>query len=212
MASATDVKTLSLEKGLNLLHTGKGHHGDHGEEGHDHSGIDPHVWLDLDNDIKMIEMIRDKLVTLYPKHSMYFQENASLMKEAFTKLKKSYSQGLQRCDQEMLLVGHDAFGYMKKKYDFETESIMGVFAHSRPNAAKIAALTNMIKAKKLHYLFTDPIESSKSASQLANDMNLMLEPLYTLGNISLSDEQKGEDMMTLLYLNLIQLRKGLECQ
>ena len=202
LSAATNVKVLALEEGLSLIHTGEDHH----------TGINPHVWLDFDNDIKMVEMIRDTLATLYPKYSVNFLKNASLLIEKFEKLKEVYSQGLKQCDKQILLVGHDAFGYMEKRYGFETESIMGVFAHSRPNAAKIVALSNLIKSEKLHYLFSDPVESSKSASQLAMDMNLTLEPLYTLGNISLVDEQKGEDMISLLYLDLVQFRKGLECQ
>ncbi len=204
LAAATSVKILSMEKNLTLIHTGEDHH----HEG----GINPHVWLDFDNDIKMIQMISDRLGELYPQQKAYFMKNASAMQERFKKLQQSYAEGLKQCDKQMLLVGHDAFGYMEKHYGFETESIMGVFAHSRPNAAKMAELSEMIKAKELHFLFTDPIESSKSASQLAADMNLTLEPLYTLGNISLEDEKKGEDMLTLLYFDLIQLRKGLECR
>ena len=214
LAAATSVKILSLEKGLTLIHTGEEHHTEHEEGDHHHhqGGIDPHVWLDFDNDIKMIEMISDRLGELYPEQKTYFRKNASAMQERFEKLQQSYAKGLKQCDKQMLLVGHDAFGYLEKRYGFETESIMGVFAHSRPNAGKIAALSEMIRVKELHFLFTDPIESSKSASQLAADMNLTLEPLYTLGNISLEDEKKGEDMLTLLYFDLMQLRKGLECR
>ncbi len=212
LAAATSVKILSLEEGLVLIRTGEDHHAEHKEGHHHQGGIDPHVWLDFDNDIKMIEMISDRLGELYPKHKSHFTKNASVMYERFKKLQQSYAEGLKQCAKQILLVGHDAFAYLEKPYGFETESIMGVFAHSRPNAAKIAALSEMIKAKELLYLFTDPIESSKSASQLAADMNLTLEPLYTLGNISLGDEKKGEDMLTLLYFDLIQLRKGLECR
>ena len=212
LATATSVKILSLGENLTLIHTGENHHEDHNGEHHHKGGINPHVWLDFDNDIKIIQIISDRLGELYPKQKTYFRKNALAMQEQFKKLQQSYTEGLKQCDRQMLLVGHDAFGYLEKHYGFETESIMGVFAHSRPNAAKVAALSKMIKAKELHFLFTDPIESSKSASQLAVDMNLTLEPLYTLGNISLEDEKKGEDMLTLLYFDLIQLRKGLECR
>jgi len=213
LAAATSVKILSLEEGLTLIHTEKDRHTGHQERDHHHQGgIDPHVWLDFDNDIKMIQMISDRLGELYPKQKTYFMKNASAMQGRFKKLQQSYAEGLKQCGKQILLVGHDAFGYLEKHYGFETESIMGVFAHSRPNAAKMVELSEMIKAKELYFLFTDPIESSKSASQLAADMNLTLEPLYTLGNISLEDEKKGEDMLTLLYFDLIQLRKGLECR
>ena len=212
LAAATSVKILSLEKNLTLIHVEEEHHGGQGGEHHHEGGINPHVWLDFDNDIKMIQMISDRLGELYPQQKAYFTKNASAMQERFKKLQQSYAVGLKQCDKQMLLIGHDAFGYLEKDYGFETESIMGVFAHSRPNAAKMAELSEMIKAKELHFLFTDPIESSKSASQLAADMNLTLEPLNTVGNISLEDEKKGEDMLTLLYFDLAQLRKGLECR
>jgi len=212
LAAATSVKILSLEEGLALIRTGGDHHAEHKEGHHHQGGIDPHVCLDFDNDIKMIQMISDRLGELYPKHKLHFTENASAMQERFKKLQQSYAEGLKQCGKQILLVGHNAFAYLEKHYGFETESIMGVFAHSRPNAAKIAALSEMIKAKELHSLFTYFIESSKSSSQLAADLILTLEPLYTLGNISLGDEKKGEDMLTLLYFDLIQLRKGLECR
>ncbi|MEA3491857.1 MAG: zinc ABC transporter substrate-binding protein [Campylobacterota bacterium] len=219
LATATNLNMLSLEDDLKLIRNGEEHHHDHAEhdhgshakESHSKGGINPHVWLDFDNDIKMIEVINRQLCELYPDQSALFEKNAKALAGAFEKLERAYSDGLKECKQHTLLVGHDAFGYLEKRYGFETKSIMGVFAHSRPDAAKIAKLSKMIKAKELRYLFADPIESSKSAFQLARDMHLKLEPLHTLGNISLKDEQRGEDMMTLLYFDLKQFRKGLEC-
>ena len=211
LSNATHVKVLSMEKFLTLIHSGASHHPPAEESAPHHSGINPHVWLDFDNDIEMVQRIRDRLVALYPEQRERFTKNASLLIEDFEKVKQHYSEGLERCKKRTLLVGHDAFGYLERRYGFDTESIMGIFAHSKPNAAKLAKLSDLIRAKQLHYLFIDPMESSKSAVQLAKDMNLTLEPLYTLGNISLGLERKGEDMLTLLYFDLGQLQKGLEC-
>ena len=212
LSAATNVDLLSLEEGLVLIEESRGevteHHGEH----HHHSGVNPHVWLDFDNDIKMVQMIADRLGKIYPGKRAVFEKNAAKLQQDFKKLAQMYNKGLKECSKKTILVGHDAFAYLEKRYGFESESIMGIFAHSRPNAARIAALSRLIETKKLHYLFVDPIESSKSATQLAADMNLTLEPLYTLGNISLEDEKKGEDMITLLYFDLSQLRKGLECR
>ena len=109
-------------------------------------------------------------------------------------------------------MGHDAFGYMEKNYGFRSRSISGIFAHSKPNAAKIAELIDWIESENIRYIFTDPIESDKSASQLAADTGLKKEDLYAVGNIPINAEEKGEDMITLLYFDLQQLRKGLECR
>ncbi len=211
LAGATSVEVLSLEEGLDLIHMGEAHHTEHNEH-HHHSGINPHVWLDFGNDIKMVHMISERLSKLYPDHKAVFGRNASALQERFRKLQKSYADGLKTCSKKTLLVGHDAFAYLERTYGFKTESIMGIFAHSRPNAARVAALSEMIRARGIHYLFTDPIESSKSALQLATDMNLTLEPLYALGNLPLGAEEKGEDLISLLSLDLTQLRKGLECR
>ncbi|SFV49875.1 Zinc ABC transporter, periplasmic-binding protein ZnuA [hydrothermal vent metagenome] len=214
MANATYVKLFALEDGLetiassHLHHTH--HHGEHRDS--DKSSINPHVWLDFDNDIKMVDMISTELSRLYPKYKSIFTKNAIKLKENFGELKLAYENGLKECKKDTILVGHDAFGYQERRYHFEAESIMGIFAHSRPDAAKIAKLSDMIESRGLRYMFMDPIESSKSAMQLATDMNLTLLPLYTLGNISLQDEKSGKDMFALLKANLVNLKKGLECR
>jgi len=224
LASATDVEVLSLGEGLNLLKTSEqphGHDANQGDKeeagrqsGHSHhrKGVDPHVWLDFDNNRKLVEMISRRLSALYPEYRVQFENKALAMQTKSKTVQKAYREGLRECKKNTNLVAHDAFGYMERAYGFEAESIMGVYAHSRPNAAKIADLTKKIKKEELKYLFFDPMVSSKSASQLAHDMNLTLEPLYTLGNISLDNEKKKENFMTLLYFDLKQLRKGLECR
>ncbi|MEA3418199.1 MAG: metal ABC transporter substrate-binding protein [Campylobacterota bacterium] len=220
LSAATHVEILSLGEGLDLVRNSEQspeHHAEHkSEEGSGHqqhrAGIDPHVWLDIDNNRKIVGMISRRLSVLYPEYSTQFEENALKMQAKSKTVQKAYEQGLKQCAKHTILVAHDAFGYMERAYGFEAESIMGVFANSRPDAAKIAELTKMIKEKKLRYLFFDPMVSSKSASQLAHDMNLTLEPLYTLGNISLENEKKDENFLMLLYFNLKQLRKGLECR
>jgi len=211
LAAATKVEVLPLEKRLVLIETGRRGKGEEHDAHHHHGGVNPHVWLDFDNDIRMVQAIESKLARIYPEKKDLFEANAKALQRAFEELKESYRSGLSRCSKETILVGHDAFGYLGKAYRFKSESIMGVFAHSRPDAARIAALSRMIREKQLHYLFTDPIESSKSASQLAADMNLTLASLYTVGNISLKNENRGEDMLSLLRFDLKQLRKGLEC-
>jgi zinc transport system substrate-binding protein len=214
ISKATTVEILTLEDSLYLLHSDKRHH-HHSEDDQKHhskSGINPHVWLDFDNDIKMIEDIRDKLSQLYPDHSTIFAKNSSDLINSFKELDREYSRELGECQKDTILVGHDAFGYMQRRYHFGVESIMGVFAHSRPNASKIATLSKIIEHKRIGYLMIDPMESSKSALQLVKDMHLDTMSLYTLGNIPLESERKGSDMMTLLRSNLSNLKKALKCQ
>lgn len=197
LSNATHIDTLSLFDNLNLIH-----HKEH---------IDPHIWLDFNNDIKIIESITKKLSKLYPSYSETFSKNATTLKKKFKDIDKQYRDGLKGCNQDTILVTHNAFGYMERNYGFKSKSIMGIFAHSKPNASKIAQLSNSIKEDSIKIMFFDPMSSHKSAKQLATDMSLSLMPLYPIGNISIDDEKNGEDIFTLLSKNLVSLKRGLEC-
>ena len=197
LSISTNVDMLSVSDDLDLIH-----HKEH---------IDPHLWLDFNNDIKIIEKIEKKLSTIYPSLKEIFAKNASALKDRFMKLDKRYKDGLKECKRDTILVTHNAFGYMQKVYKFNSKSIMGIFAHSRPNASKIAMLSDEIKSKSIKVLFFDPMSSNKSATQLATDMSLSLLPLYPVGNISIDDQNSGEDMFSLLEKDLLSLQRGLEC-
>jgi len=220
IVTATNMNTLIVTESLNTLCISDEHshdrHVSHEEPTHDHSshikGLDPHVWLDFENSSMMTKIISQKLSQLFPQYKKQFSENALELQAKFKKIHQLYAGSLNLCKKDTILVSHDAFSYMEKAYGFHTESITGVLAHSRPNASKIVKLQKMIQEKNLQYLFYDPLITNKSAVQLAKDMNLTLLPLNTLGNISLEDEHKGEDMLTLINANYLQLKKGLECQ
>lgn len=197
LSNSTKVDTLSLSDNLDLIH-----HEEH---------IDPHLWLDFANDLKMIDLIKDRLSKIYPSSKEIFAKNALVLKEKFNNINKKYHNGLKECKKDTILVTHNAFGYMQRVYGFSSKSIMGIFAHSRPNASKIAMLSDYIKEKSIKVLFFDPMSSNRSASQLATDMNLTILPLYPIGNISIDDESRGDSMFTLLDKDLVSLRRGLEC-
>jgi len=197
LSNATKVDILSLSDNLDLIH-----HEEH---------IDPHIWLDFKNDIKMIDSIKNKISKIYPSSSEIFSKNAIILKKRFEAMDNEYRNGLKECNQDVILVTHNAFGYMQRTYGFKSKSIMGIFAHSRPNASKIAQLSDEIKEQSIKIMFFEPMSSNKSAKQLATDMNLSLMPLYPIGNISIDDENNGEDIFTLLSKNLVSLKRGLEC-
>jgi len=198
LSNATKINTLSLSDNLDLIY-----HKEH---------IDPHLWLDFKNDIKMVDSIKNRLSKIYPSYREIFSKNAIILKSKFEAIDNRYKNGLKECKKDIILVTHNAFGYMQRAYGFKSKSIMGIFAHSRPNASKIAQLSDDIEEQSMKIMFFDPISSNKSAKQLATDMNLSLMPLYPIGNISIDDENNGEDMFKLLSKNLVSLRKGLECQ
>ncbi|MBL0721398.1 MAG: zinc ABC transporter substrate-binding protein [Sulfurovum sp.] len=197
LSNATNLDILSLSNNLDLIY-----HDEH---------IDPHLWLDFQNDIKMIDNIKNKLSTMYPSSSKIFSKNAIILTKKFEAIDKKYRNSLRECKKDIILVTHNAFGYMQRSYGFKSKSIMGIFAHSRPNASKIAQLSDEIKEKSIKIMFFEPMSSNKSAKQLATDMNLSLMPLYPIGNISLNDENNGENLFTLLSKDLVSLKKGLEC-
>jgi len=220
LAAATNVKLLQLDEMLTLrksdAHQHEKHdkHDDHDSHNKETNRLqnDPHIWLSFDNNKKIIETMTREFITLYPQHTKIFEENAATLLVKLYRLDDLYTKQLRNCHKKMILVGHDAFGYMEDAYGFEAQSITGAYDNAAPNAKKIAELTDLIKRNDIKILFFEPLDSNKNAIQLAHDMNLTLEPLYALGNIPLKDEAQYKDFFTLLQFNLAQLKKGLECQ
>ena len=77
--------------------------------GQDHSGIDPHVWLDPTEVIEHVEQIRDALIDLDPVHAPDFRYNAN---RYITELQATHmliQQTMANVKKKPFLVFHNAY-------------------------------------------------------------------------------------------------------
>jgi len=145
--------------------------GDHHH--HDHGELDPHVWHDPHNIIKMGNVISKNL---NKKISFFDRETKTVLKErtqSVTSLLEELDQWTQKqvatipSDQRMIVSKHKGMEYYGDAFGLKTFSLLDVLGHSsslRPN--KISKLIKELREKNVQVLFPEQTPPSKLLKNL----------------------------------------------
>lgn len=192
----------------NDLETDKHGHGEHNGE-----GMDPHIWLDFANARIMVDNILAGLIAKDPSHRAYYTENARRYQARLQKLDDEYRAALSNCAKRTFLHGgHFAFGYLANRYGLDYESAYAVSASAEPSPAKIAQLIEQLRAKKLHYIYTEELVEPRIAQTISRETGATILRLHGAHNISRNDLAAGATFISLMEQNLENLRIGLQCR
>lgn len=200
------VDVIKATEGMLLLPGGEEDNHDQEEEGHPHA-LDPHVWLSPFRSIKLVETIRDGLMTKYPDKKEAFQKNAATYIEKLQALDKAYTDTLSVAKQKYFVSQHTAFSYLALDYGLKQVSITGVSADEDPTAARLAELTEYIKKYGIKYIYFEENASKSVAETLAKEAGVSLEVLNPLENLTDEAMKDGADYISVMEDNLKALEK-----
>jgi len=189
------------------------HHEAEKEHGHEHGGVDPHIWLDFDNAKIMAENIAKALIEVDSQNADYYQNNLQAYQKKLTELDNAYKNTLSACKSKSIVYGgHYAFGYMAKRYGLEYVAAQGFSPDAEPSAKDMIALTGQIKKDNISYVFYEELTSSKIAETLARETNAKLLLLNGAHNLAKEDYESGATFISLMESNLKNLSLGLGCK
>jgi zinc transport system substrate-binding protein len=194
-------------------------HDEHGgeevdEHGHGHGeGMDPHIWLDFDNAVKMVNTIAEGMAGKDPGNRGYYMERAAAFTKRLNSLDERFRKGLSECRSHTFLHGgHYAFGYLAARYGLSYKAAYAVSANSEPTPRRIAELVNLMKENNLKYIFYEELISPTMADAIARESGATLLKLHGAHNISKEELDGGATFISLMEKNLVNLKKGLECR
>lgn len=180
---------------------------------------DPHYWINPKNTEIMTSIISKKLSEINKnfygknsKNSLVIKKNEIELINILRKLDEEYQLGLSNCKQNTIIVSHDAFRYLAKQYNFNTMPIAGLSPESEPSLKKISELTNIIKEKNIKYIFFETLVSPKISETLAKEANVKTLVLNTIHGLTKEENKNNEDYVSLMYKNLKQLQKAMDCE
>src|SRR2546430_12898159 len=130
---------------------------------------DPHFWLDPVLAGKIANNIRDGLSKADPANSAYFAQNAKSYNAKLAQLDQEFASGLANCQQHTIITSHAAFGYLAKRYRFDVAAIAGLSPDEEPSAAKLAELSQLVKARGIQYVFFERLVSPRLADTIAQE-------------------------------------------
>lgn len=208
-----------LKKSVKVVESGHIGVEEHGEcdhsnhEGHNHS-VDPHIWLDPVNCLKIVDNITNGLASADPSKASLFKSNAEQLKSKLTALDGEIEKSLTNCqNRSILYAGHFAFGYFVKRYNLDYETTYHGFSpDAEPSPKKMAALIKTVKSKNAKAIFYEALTEPRLAKTIANETGAEMLLLHSCANLSRDDFNAGKSYISIMRENLINLKKGLACQ
>ncbi|MBO3152684.1 metal ABC transporter substrate-binding protein [Dermatophilus congolensis] len=144
-------------------------HDGHDHEGHNHGPNDPHFWLDPVLYSQAVDQIAAKLGEIDPTNKQAYSDNATAYKKELSDLDNEYKQGLSKCTVKDIVTGHTSFAYLAKRYGLNQVGLAGVLNDGEPDPARLAEISNRIKANKVTTVYAEKGEKSASVDAVANE-------------------------------------------
>ena len=179
---------------------------EHGEEGHDHAGEDPHVWLDPARLAQVADGVAERLGALRPERAAAFSARAADLREELEALDGEYRAGLATCERRAVVTSHDSFGYLTERYGLEQIAVSGLSPEEEPSARRLADVAEAARTAGVTTVFFEELVSPRVAEQLAREVGATAEVLSPL-----ESAPDDGDYLTAMRANLAALRTSLGC-
>ena len=182
----------------------------HGQSaGHDHSALDPHIWLDPTSVSRIAGAVEARLVIIDPDHAADYRRNARELEQELGGLDRSYRSGLAHCVRTEFITTHAAFGYLAQRYHLTQIAISGLSPDAEPSPARIAEVQRVAQEYGLTTIFSETLVSPALAKAIAGDLGLVTDVLDPIEG--LTDQSRGHDYFSIMASNLAALRKAGGC-
>ena len=179
------------------------------EELSGHGGeLDPHFWQDPARMATLAEAVAEELGRLDEAGAGDYAARARELGGDLRTLDRAYAEGLADCERDVVVVSHDAFGYLGK-YGLRLEPIAGLSPDAEPTPAALAELGDLIRDEGITTVFSERLASPAMAETLASDLGVdtgVLDPVE-----GLTDQTADEDYFSLMRANLAALEEANGC-
>ncbi len=172
--------------------------------------MDPHTWLSIENAKLECREICTALSELDPEHTDYYQQNLEAYLTELDSLQDKYETQLSTCSKDIIVVAHEAFGYLCKEQNLRQEAIEGLLADSEPDSARMGEIIDICKEEKVTVIFFEELVSPKVAQTIAEETGASTMILNPIEGITSEQEAAGADYITLMEENLDALLTALK--
>lgn len=139
--------------------------------------------------------------------------NAQAYNEKLIALDRRYKEVLAGCRHRTLILGgHSAFSHLARRYGLEEVPLYGFSADSEPTPKRVAKVVETAKGLGVEYIFFETLISPKLAEVVAKEVGAQTLLLNPGANMTQEQFDRGVTFLSIMEENLLNLRKGLECE
>ena len=186
-----NVQLINHSEGVQLLHGNCNcTHTNH--DAHLHQGVDPHIWLSLQQVRRMSSQIYETLTKRYPEEKKQFQKNYHHFLATIDSLIQQANETFQKPSQRSFLIYHPSLSYFAADYDLEQIAIED--EGKEPNPTHLKQIIDIAKEKKIQMIFIQSQFDTQNAQTIARAIHARIIPIDPLA------ENWLEEMKKLIYL------------
>jgi zinc transport system substrate-binding protein len=173
------------------------------------NGGDPHIWLDPVRFATIGDRLAERLAAIDPSSAGDYRRRAADLRRDLNALDTEYENGLKHCKRHEIVTSHEAFGYLADRYNLTQIAINGLNPDAEPSAKRLADVSDLARAHGVTTIFFESLVSPKVADTLAREVGARTAVLDPIEGV---EDQSKHDYLSVMRVNLAQLRTALDCR
>lgn len=145
---------------------------------------DPHIWLDPYLAEVQIDNIYEAIITKDSKNETFYHENYLKLKRKIKDLQSLFDQDLKDVEGKTIILEHEIFSYIEKRYHFTQISVSGILPEGEPSFQQLDKVLNYINDKNIKMILLSKHDSSKVIETISKETNakVLLIDSMEIGN------------------------------
>ena len=189
----------------------EGEEEEHEGHKHDHEA-DPHIWLNSQNAIQMINNILEKLCEIDSENAEYYRQNAQSYISKINELDKEIQEYLKdKNNKKMVFGGAFAYSYFMEKYNIDYISAYdSCDAGVEPSSQKIKYIIDYMKENNIKTIFYQDLENGRIAQTIAEEVGAEMLVFNSIHNVSKEKLNNNISYLELMRENFENLKKAID--
>ncbi|MBI4183457.1 MAG: zinc ABC transporter substrate-binding protein [Proteobacteria bacterium] len=125
-------------------------------QGHGHSAVDMHIWLDPENAKAIVGAAVATLAAVDPANASRYRANGARLAARLDALDRALGVRLATLRDRPYVVFHDAYQYFERRYDLNAIGSITVSPERSPGAKRLSELRGKILDLKAACVFSEP--------------------------------------------------------
>ena len=181
-------------------------HDDHGHEGHDHDGVDPHAWMSPHNLAAWADVIAAKLSAKDPSNASAYFSNAAAEKARIEAAAEQLMIELAPAFDKPFLVFHDAYQYFEQEFGVEVVATLLTSDADKPSAEALSEVRHELEELTETgpvCIFAEPQFDTSLVESVSDGLDIRIARLDPMGSTLPQDNDLHIALIDALGQNIV---------
>ena len=168
----------------------------------DNDEINAHIWTSVDNYIKQVKNISEKLQSQDTLNTKIYKRNEEEYIKKLEDLKEKYLKDLKNLKGQKAIILNEAFEYLAQELGIKATIVKTDHEESTLSADKLKDIINKIKKEKIKMIIIDKNDNKSNAETIANETGAKIYEL----NSGLTGDLDKDSYIKQIEENLCRFR------